>query len=380
MKLRQNKWRSHLLTKLKKWLTNDFFLFMMMAGSWGAKFQWHLFGTVWSEDCKARCFETEEERIMKRLAEEIIAGRRLTRQDDLSVLADADLDELSAGANEIRKVLCGNHVDLCTIINGRSGRCSEDCKFCAQSSHNHTGCEQYDMLDVETVLADCKEREAEGVHAYSIVTAGRTVKGADFEQLLEIYRKLHSQCGKIRLCASHGLLSTESFRRLQEAGVTRYHCNLETSRRNFPNICTTHTYEDKIREIHLAQEAGLIVCSGGIIGMGETWEDRLDMALSLAELGITSIPINALLPVKGTPFGELEPLTEDEIVRTMAMFRYLNPTAYVRMAAGRCYFPDGGRRLFQTGVNAAITGNMLTTVGNNTEQDRQMLTQMGFAI
>ncbi len=264
------------------------------------------------------------------LTKEIINGRRLTRDDDLSFFETADLTELAAGANEIRQALCGNSVDLCTIINGRAGKCSENCKFCAQSSFHHTSCETYGMLDTDVVLADCRAREAAGVHAYSIVTAGRTVEGEDLEKLIHTYEELRKN-SKLRLCASHGLLAPEAFFRLKDAGVTMYHANIETSRRNFPNICTTHTYDDKIREIKLAQEAGLSVCSGGIIGMGETFADRLDMAVSLSELGIVSIPINALIPVAGTPFAELPPLTEDEIIRTVAMFRYLNPDAYIRM-------------------------------------------------
>ncbi|MGN0153379.1 MAG: biotin synthase BioB [Lachnospiraceae bacterium] len=314
---------------------------------------------------------------IQQLAKEIIAGRRLTRDEDLSFFEEADLEELAIGANVIREALCNNHVDLCTIINGRGGRCSENCKFCAQSAHNHTGCEEHGMLEPEVVLEDCKKREAAGVHAYSIVTAGRTVEGKELDTLVDTYALLHKECN-IRLCASHGLISEEAFTRLKAAGVEMYHANIETSKRNFPNICTTHTYEDKIREIKLAKAAGMTVCSGGIIGMGETWQDRVDMAVSLAELEIESIPINALIPVKGTPLGDLTPLTEDEIIRTVAMFRYINPTAYIRMAAGRNYFKDGGRRLFQSGVNATITGDMLTTVGNNTKQDMEMLQDMGF--
>lgn len=314
---------------------------------------------------------------MKQLAKEIIDGKRLRRTDDLSFFQDADLEELAEGANAIRAALCDNHVDLCTIINGRAGKCPENCKFCAQSSFHHTECETYRMLDTDTILKDCKEKEASGVHAYSIVTAGRTVEGAELDQLIKTYETLHKNCN-LRLCASHGLLSADAFARLKAAGVSMYHENIETSRRNFPNVCTTHTYDDKIREIKMAQEAGLSVCSGGIIGMGETFEDRIDMAVSLSELQVQSIPLNALIPVPGTPFADLTPLTEDDIIRAAAMFRYLNPTAYIRMAAGRNYFKDGGRRLFASGVNATITGDMLTTVGNNTSQDIAMLTEMGF--
>lgn len=235
------------------------------------------------------------------------------------------------------------------------------------------------MLDEETILRDCKEKEAAGVHSYSIVTAGRSVAGKDLDKLVKIFARLHKEC-EIHLCSSNGLLSFDAFCRLKDAGVETYHENIETSRRNFPNICSTHTYEDKIEKIRLAKKAGLNVCSGGIIGMGETWEDRIDMALSLSELEIFSIPLNALRPIPGTPLGNLPPLTEDEIVRTVAMFRYINPTAYIRIAAGRAYFEDGGRRLFTSGANATITGNMLTTTGNNIREDMQMFRELGFDI
>ena len=317
--------------------------------------------------------------IMKKLAKDIIDGCRLTRKDDLSIFEDADLKELAEGADMIRKTFCQNRVHLCTIINGRSGKCGEDCKFCAQSASSQSGCETYDMLDEETILRDCKEKEAAGVHSYSIVTAGRTVAGKDLDKLVKIFERLHKECD-VHLCSSNGLLSYEAFVRLKAAGVETYHENIETSRRNFPNICTTHTYKDKIEKIRLAKKAGLHVCSGGIIGMGETWEDRIDMAVSLSELEIFSIPLNALRPIPGTPLGELPPLTEDEIVRTVAMFRYINPTAYIRIAAGRAYFEDGGKRLFTSGANAAITGNMLTTIGNNIREDMQMFTELGYDV
>jgi len=316
---------------------------------------------------------------VRELAKRIIEGYRLTENDDLTVFETAPLEELCEGADLIRRALCDNKIDLCTIINGRGGRCSEDCKFCAQSAHHHTSCAEFPMLDTQTVLADCRKREADGVHAYSIVTAGRKVDGDDLDQLVQTYQILRKNTS-MRLCASHGLLSAEAFARLKDAGVEMYHSNIETSKRYFPKICTTHTWEDKLEEIRLAKEAGLTVCSGGIIGMGETFADRVDMALSLAKLEITSIPINALMPVAGTPLEDLPHLTEDEILRTIAMFRYINPTAYIRMAAGRGYFPDGGKKIFQSGANATITGDMLTTVGNNTAQDKEMLTSMGFEI
>lgn len=316
---------------------------------------------------------------MEKVAEEIIFGRRLSRNDNLEFLLTTNLNNLCDGANKIREELCGEKVDLCTIINGRSGGCSENCKFCAQSAHHNTEIKEHAFLDPDVIVEDCKKNEANGVHRYSIVTAGRALTGADFDKAIEAYKKMNEEC-EINLCASHGFLTEEEFIRLKEVGVTMYHSNIETSKNNFHNICTTHTYKDKIEEIKLAQKVGFNVCSGGIIGMGETWDDRIDMAVSLSELEVKSIPINVLLPIKGTPFGTLERISEEDILRTIAIFRYLNPTAYIRMAAGRNYFADGGTKIFLSGANATITGDMLTTVGNNTNQDKIMLTKLGFDI
>ncbi|MCD7921995.1 MAG: biotin synthase BioB [Clostridiales bacterium] len=310
------------------------------------------------------------------LAEEIIDGRRLSREDDLSGFIDCPLEELCRGADRIRAHFRGDKVDLCTIINGKSGQCSEDCKYCAQSCHNHTGVEEYAFLPTEQIVREALANEREGVDRFSIVTAGRRLSDSDFEKAINAYQAMRRQC-KLALCASHGLLTTEQFRRLREAGVTGYHANIETSRRFFPYICTTHTYDDKIETIRRAQAEGLHVCSGGIIGMGETWEDRLDMAVSLSELHVMSIPINALNPIPGTPLEGRAPLEEKDILRTIAFFRYLNPEADVRLAAGRALLTETGRQAFSSGASATITGNMLTTTGSDICSDRRMLTEMG---
>lgn len=315
----------------------------------------------------------------KRIAEEIINGRRLTREDDLSFFLAEELDGLIEGADRIRRELRGNKADLCSIINGRSGRCGEDCKFCAQSSHHNAVIDEYPFLEPEEILKDCRKHEEQKIGRFSIVTAGRALNGTEMEKALEAYKSMSKQCN-IELCASHGLLSQEDFYRLREAGVSRYHANIETSRKNFINICTTHTYEDKLEVIRRAGKAGLSVCSGGIIGMGETWEDRLDMAFSLCDMEIKSIPINILKPIGGTPLGEMPPLSEEEILRTIAMFRYINPEAEIRLAAGRDRMERSGERGFKAGANAAITGDMLTTSGNNITEDRQMLAALGFEV
>ncbi len=317
---------------------------------------------------------------MLKLAEEIIKGRRLHSGEDLSFFITADLNDLRKGADLIREELCGDRVDLCSIINGRGGKCSENCKFCAQSAHNHTNCDVYGFLPVSEFVKDCFRVQSKGVDRYSIVTAGRTLAGADLEQAVESYRAMHKACPGMILCASHGLMEEKDLVRLREAGVTMYHTNVETSERFFPDICTTHTYDDKKEEIRRARAAGLTVCSGGIFGMGETWQDRLDMALLLSEMQITSIPLNFLIPVKGTPLGERKKLDPDEITRIVAIFRYINPGAWIRIAAGRSYFSDGGAVLFRSGANATLTGDMLTTVGNNTSQDREMLADMGYQL
>ena len=182
------------------------------------------------------------------LAQEIIGGKRLTREDDLFFFLTCDLEPLCQGADEIRKACVGDKVDLCSIINGRSGRCPEDCKYCAQSAHYHTECDVYDFLPEEAILEACKMNESEGVDRFSIVTAGRALTGEEFDQAIHAYETMHREC-KIDLCASMGFLSAEQLHRLHKAGVTSYHHNIETSKRNFPNICTTHTYDMKVETL-----------------------------------------------------------------------------------------------------------------------------------
>lgn len=314
---------------------------------------------------------------MLALAREIIDGRRLTRQDDLNMFLECELEPLCQGADRIRAHFIGEKVDLCAIINGRSGRCPEDCKYCAQSAHHHTDCEVYDFLPEEQIVESCKLHESEGVDRFSIVTSGKALTGEEFEKAIHAYETMHREC-KIDLCASMGFLTEEQLHRLHEAGVNSYHHNIETSRRNFPNICTTHTYDQKIETLKKVKAEGMYACSGGIIGMGETWEDRIDMAVSLAEVGVDSIPINSLMAIKGTPLEGTAPLSEAEILRTVALFRYINPTADIRLGAGRALLTNDGETAFCAGASATITGNMLTTAACATiRSDKEMLEKLG---
>ena len=312
----------------------------------------------------------------EKIAEKIISGERLTRKDDVGFFLTTPLEELQHGAHLIQKNFCGNHIDLCTIINGKSGRCGEDCKYCAQSARHKTGIDEYNFLPAKEILTAAKVNEKFGVNRFSIVTSGRALSGKDFDKAIAAYELLRKNL-KIDLCASHGILTAEQFKRLRATGVKSYHHNIETSRRFFPQICTTHTFDDRINTIKLAQKFGLNVCSGGIIGMGENFSDRIDMAFELAELKIESIPINALMAVKGTALENLSPLSAEEILRTIAIFRFINPTANIRLAAGRKLLPDKGASAFLNGASASITGNMLTTSGTTIKGDLEILQSLG---
>ncbi len=312
----------------------------------------------------------------KDIAEKIINGDRIKRGDDLNFLLQTPLEELQEGAKLIQTHFCGNHIDLCTIINGKSGRCGENCKYCAQAACYKTGIEEYDFLSKEEIYRHALINQNAGVNRFSIVTSGRALNNKDFEKALDAYKMMKERL-TIDLCASHGILSREQFKRLKMTGVTSYHHNIETSKRFFPYICTSHTYEDRINTIKIAQAEGFCVCSGGIIGMGENWDDRIDMAISLHELGIESIPINALMPVKGTALENREQLGADEIFRTIAIFRYINPTANIRLAAGRKLLPKNGAMAFIYGASASITGDMLTTSGTTIIEDMEILKSLG---
>ena len=265
------------------------------------------------------------------------------------------------------------------IINGRSGKCSENCKYCAQSAHYSTAVEEYPLLSDEALLAGARYNDARGILRYSIVTSGKRLTDEDVDRLCASYRHIAEHCG-ISLCASHGLISKKHCEQLKAAGVSRYHNNLETSRRNFPNVCTTHTYDDKLQTIKWALEAGLEVCSGGIMGLGETMEDRIDMYMDIAALGIKSMPVNFLTPIPGTPYADMTPLGEEEQLRIVALVRFIMPDGFVRIAAGRNTMKDHGRKIFMSGANAAISGDMLTTAGVTIREDLAMLAELGYEV
>lgn len=315
---------------------------------------------------------------IKELKEKIIEGYLITKEEVLQ-LATYDTVILSQMANEVREKLCGNTFDMCSIINGKSGACQENCKYCAQSMYYQTKVETYPLLDEAAFMEDAKVNEKEGVLRYSIVTSGKRLPKNEIDQVAHIYKALSRQTS-IKLCASHGLLDEAALLKLKEAGVTRYHNNLETSKHYFKQICTTHTYEDKVATIKAAQKVGLEVCSGGLFGLGESMEDRIDMAFELRELGISSIPINVLVPIAGTPLEKVEPIQEEEVLKTIALYRLIHPKADIRLAGGRGHLTEAGKAAFMGGANATISGNLLTTCGNTIKDDYKMLEALGFEV
>ncbi|MDR2047509.1 MAG: biotin synthase BioB [Clostridiales bacterium] len=312
------------------------------------------------------------------LAKRVTEGYEIDK-DEAEALIDVDLDELAACADGIRRKFCGNAFDICSIINGKSGGCTENCKFCAQSKQHDTGCQTHALIEADTVVARAVDNYEKGVKRFSIVTAGRTLTDGEVTGVCASYEAVGRACGVFK-CASHGLLRYEQFVKLLAAGVKRYHCNLETSRNFFSKICSTHTYDDKITAINTAKKAGLEVCSGGIIGLGESFGDRIDMAFELRGLDIKSVPMNVLNPVKGTPFENLPVLSYDEVIRTVAVYRFILPDAALRMAGGRGLFRDKGERAFKSGANAAATGDMLTTGGISIAADTALVRSLGYEV
>lgn len=320
--------------------------------------------------------------LISRLEEKVLAGQDITGEEagELAELSGSDLYHLLAAASRIRDHLAGKKVDLCSIINAKSGHCSEDCKYCAQSAYHDTATEVYGLLDEEPIIKRALLMEAEGAQRFSLVMSGRGPNKTDFGKILTIYDRL-AQATHLKLCASLGIISTDMAKSLQEAGVSVYHHNLETAASFFPQVCSTHRYEDRINTIKACQTADLPVCSGGIISMGESMAQRLELALALRELGIQSVPINILNPLPGTALAEQPLLTPWEILQTIAIFRFILPRATLRFAGGR----ENGLRGLQSlgyfaGINAALVGSYLTTTGRTVAEDIQMIRDLGLEV
>ena len=285
------------------------------------------------------------------------------------------LDELAQAANQITLQNFGNKVSMCAIYPAKVGLCSGDCAFCSQSAHHSCDVSilNVDDLNENEIIENAKELNHRGVSRYSLVTSGEYLTDEEFERICHIFDRLSKETN-VGLCASLGKLTTSRAHKLKNVGVSRYHHNVETSRSYFPQICTTHSYDDKLETIRIAREAGMTVCSGGIIALGESMEQRIEMAFELENLDVDCVPINILNPIAGTRLEKQKPLTTEEILRTIALFRLIMPDRALRLAGGREKALDSEEyRVYTVGINAIIAGNYLTTSGKSFEAEMKNL-------
>lgn len=311
--------------------------------------------------------------LFEKVKNQCLKGIGASIGDAMKIAETATTDELLAAADEVRRARCGGEIDTCGIVNARSGVCSEDCKWCSQSRFYTTGCNTYVFVDEDYCLSLGRAHDANGTRRFSLVTSGRKVTKSDIERFGAMYDRLRRETS-LGLCASMGLIGLDEMKALKAHGVTRYHCNLETSDDHFATLCSTHSHADKLATIAAAREAGLEVCSGGIIGMGETLEQRLRLAEQCRDAGAVSMPINLLNPIKGTPLESTPLLEPEEIIRSVALMRLVAPDVVMRFAGGRARLPrEATLRMLRGGMNGVMVGDLLTTAGNAADDDRRLL-------
>ncbi len=323
---------------------------------------------------------------LNHLANRIIAGDRINREEAIALTqieGQENILLLCEAADKVRQACCGNTVDLCSIVNIKSGNCSENCGFCAQSAH-HPGKDSpiYGLKPKEEILAQAKAAESAGAKRFCLVSQGRGLKynspkSQEFEQILETVRQIIAETN-IKPCCALGEVTPEQAKALKDAGVTRYNHNLEASENFFPEIVTTHTWRDRVATIKNLKAVGIQACTGGILGMGESWEDRVDLALALRELEVESVPLNLLTPRPGTSLGERPKLDPYEALKAIAIFRFILPEQILRYAGGREAVMGELQGLgLKSGINAMLIGHYLTTLGQPPEQDHAMLESLG---
>lgn len=312
------------------------------------------------------------------LVSDILCGKPISNSDARKLL-DVSLPELGHAADTIRRQSIGSRASLCTILNAKSGRCSENCRYCAQSIHYKTEADIYPMVTPEKALEAARRNEIAGVQRFSLVTSGRTLTDEEFDIAVATYTLLSKETSLV-LCASLGFLTPDRAARLASAGVSYYHHNLEACRTFFPQTCTTHTWEERVETIRIARDAGMNICSGGIFGLGETIEHRIQLAFELRDLQVGSVPLNVLMPIAGTPLEHQPLLKPDEILRSMAIFRFVLPKADIRLAGGRLTLGDQVETALKGGINAALTGDLLTTTGSFTASDIALFKKLGFEL
>lgn len=314
------------------------------------------------------------------IAEDIIDGKTPDngRYRELLRTPDRECFEMLCGSDIIRDIYFGKRIHLCTICNGKSGKCSEDCRFCSQSAFSKTNAPVYPLMKRDDLQKGGVYASETPVNRYSIVTTGRGCSHREVREIAEAMAGLDSD--RIGKCVSLGVIEKDDFDLLAAAGITRYHHNLETCRSYFPNLCTTHTYDERIRTLINARRAGLSLCAGGIFGVGETDDHIFELALALRDLDVDSVPVNFLVPIEGTPFGRSNHLTPLRCLKIIAFFRYFLPTKEIILCGGREHnLKELHPMVFYAGASGIMTGDYLTTEGRTLQKDLQMLDQLGFS-
>jgi len=315
------------------------------------------------------------------IEEKILGGGSIHKEEAsyISGISGYDIFKLFLSANRIRSHFMGNRAGLCSIVNAKSGACPEDCSFCVQSSKSKAEIDVYPLINKAVIIGKARDAKRAGVKRFSIVTSGRSVSQKDLLSIAELISDIKT-IGLLP-CASLGILKERDLKILKTAGLERYHHNLETSERFFPLICTTHTYRDKIQTINSTKSTGLSICSGGIFGMGETWQDRIDMAFFLKDIDVDSIPINFLIPIKGTALGERDVLHPFEALKIVSLYRFILPQKEIRVCGGRNQIlNEFNAFVFFAGADSLLTGNYLTTPGKSYDDDLRLIKTYGLTV
>ncbi|MFQ5862089.1 MAG: biotin synthase BioB [Candidatus Brocadiales bacterium] len=319
---------------------------------------------------------------VRALGEKVLSGSGVTRDEALFIcgLEGDTVYELLYWANKIRQRFLGSYISCCALVSAKQGRCPEDCGFCAQSARFNTAIREFPLMEREGLRKAVEGASGLGAGSLGIVTSGRELSGGDLDKLCERIRAINGTDG-VHIHASLGLLTPQGARQLKDCGVRRINHNLETSEKNFPRLCTTHSYNDRMRTIRTAKETGLEVCSGGIFGVGESPDDRVDLAFTLKELDVDTTPLNFLHPIPGTPLANVKPLSPMEILKIIALFRFVLPEKEIKVAGGReKNLADLQSWIFYAGANSIIIGGYLSTRGRAPEEDFRMISDLGLKI
>jgi biotin synthase len=307
----------------------------------------------------------------------VISGESISFEEAGKLLCSQDILSLAYSANVITRKFNGDSIDVESLLNAKSGKCPEDCSFCAQSSFYNTKISKYPLLPKQVVIVRAKEAERQGASSFCLVCAYRSPPEEEFRQICDTIEALKKEV-RIDINASLGFMTSERARKLKSLGIKRYNHNLEASDSFFSQICKTHDFADRVKTAKIVKEAGLELCCGGIIGMGETVKQRIELAFALAALNPDEVPINILIPNEGTPMAQIDTITPEEAIRTIAVWRFIMPKVILKLAGGReVHFSDNGRMALRAGANGIISGGYLTTGGNEMSKDLNMIHEIG---